>query len=147
VPILRSLKIQIRLKQQARKLGVFPGELSLAHGLVGISAVLHSRLTPNTVGKPIGKRLRKRQISLSIPTGCPSALGGSITDWSYLLFCESLRTKILIWQKHRTQKNESRIFLRSMFLPLQGHSKKVGGVVDCPLVHAEKKFRPVLQIS
>ncbi len=33
------------------------------------------------------------------------------------LCCQS-RTKNLIWQKHRTQKNECCIFLRSIFLPL-----------------------------
>jgi hypothetical protein len=32
--------------------------------------------------------------------------------------CHSIR-KILIWQKDRTQKNESYIFLRSIFLPLE----------------------------
>jgi hypothetical protein len=32
--------------------------------------------------------LGKRQISPKRPTGYPSALGGDITDWGYLLFCE-----------------------------------------------------------
>jgi len=39
------------------------------------------------------------------------------------------RTKIQVWQKYRTQKNECRIFLRSIFLPSLGpYRRGVGNV-------------------
>ncbi|MFN7842849.1 MAG: hypothetical protein ACK5N9_14110, partial [Pirellula sp.] len=44
----------------------------------------------------------------------------SASEWNgLLLFDLSKQNKILIWQKNRTQKNESSIFLRSIFLPIQ----------------------------
>jgi hypothetical protein len=37
--------------------------------------------------------------------------------------------KILMWQKYRTQKNGLHIFLRSIFLPIQGPSVEVGALL------------------
>jgi hypothetical protein len=51
------------------------------------------------------------------PTGV-SFVAPLTSEWSAcpFLFCQS-RAKIMIGQKDRTQKNESYIFLRSIFLP------------------------------
>ena len=76
-------------------------------GLWGSSHACHCSLCNLLQGGPIEDCHRSRSLQIALP----------VSD-RHCLFVSS-RTKTLIWQKDRTQKNESRIFLRSMFLPIQ----------------------------
>jgi hypothetical protein len=76
-------------------------------GLWGSSRDCHCSLCNLLQGGPIEDCHRSRSLQIALP----------VSD-RHCLFVSS-RTKTLIWQKDRTQKNESRIYLRSMLLPIQ----------------------------
>jgi hypothetical protein len=95
-------------------LSEFPEDESFDDWLAPIAAknwIADAQITPDCLAE-VSRTVRKRQPMVS-----------------RILGHRQSRIKAKIGQKYRTQKNECRIFLRSIFLPIQGLCKQEVGIV------------------